>query len=278
MGPAHPSLPVNASPPPQISVIVPVFRNAETLDELHRRLRQTLETQDPNFEIIFVEDGGPDRSLAWLKQLAAADLRVGLIALRQNVGQHAAILLGLGHARGSWTVIMDADLQDPPEAIPDLVATGRSGFAAVFAGRRGHYEARGRLFTSRLYRWLLWRLTGLPGDAGLFLAMDGRMRDRLLSMGGPHPSIVAMIGCSGLPLASIPVVREARLTGRSAYNSWSRLRSGLRAIHWILDWKWRKLTGGASVTREPRQAAGPAFERIGPHFDIQPETVREELQ
>lgn len=278
MGMANPLRRASVAPLPQISIIVPVFRNAETLDELHRRLRQTLETHGLSFEIIFVEDAGPDRSLAWLKELALADLRVGLIALAQNVGQHRAVLLGLGHARGAWTVIMDADLQDPPEAIPELIATGRSGFAAVFAGRRGHYEGRGRLFTSRLYRWLLRRLTGLPADAGIFVAIDGRMRERLLNMGGPYPAIVAMIGCSGLPLVSIPVVREPRLTGRSAYNSWGRLKSGVRAIHWILDWKWREFTGGRPVAREPRRAAEPVFERIGPHFGIQPDAVREEQE
>ncbi len=269
--------PLNAALPPQISVIVPVFRNAETLAELHRRVEQALAAHYPGFEIIFVEDAGPDGSLSLLKSLAAGDPHVGLLSLARNVGQHRAIMLGMRYARGAWIVLMDADLQDPPEAIPALVAHGQAGYAAVFAGRRGRYEGALRLFTSNLYRWVLRRLTGLPADAGIFVAIDARMRATLLGMGGPYPSIVAMIGCTGLPLASLPVTRATRPAGRSAYNSWGRLKSGLRALAWIVDWKWRSLFGRPDASSDPGaatrlQADDPAIACFGAPFQSGPAT------
>jgi hypothetical protein len=256
---------------PEISVVVPVYCNAETLEELYGRLSQTLATGGFSFEVIFVEDAGPDGSLAVLKTLAAADPRVGLIAMAANLGQHGAIMIGLGYARGSRTVIMDADLQDPPEAIPALLAAGRSGPAAVFAGRRGAYESASRLFSSRLYRWLLRRLTGLPADAGIFVAIDSPMREYLLKMAGPYPSIVAMIGCTGLPVRSIPVPRMPRPRGRSAYDWRGRLKSGLRALAWVADWKLRPLTRRPRLLETPACAGwrrhAPAYHCFGACFE-----------
>jgi glycosyltransferase involved in cell wall biosynthesis len=224
-----------------VSIVVPVYRNAETLHELYRRLLYTLEAQQLSLEVIFVDDACPAGSLAVLESLARRDSRVTVLALAENVGQHRAVLVGLAHARGDWTVVMDADLQDPPEAVPALLAKGQEGFAAVFAGRRGWYESRLRLLTSRLFKGLLHLLTGIPADAGIFVAMNRVMVTRLLASGGPHPMIVAMIGCAGLPMASIPVTRAQRQTGSSAYTSWARLKSCWRAVAWVVDRKWRTL-------------------------------------
>jgi len=222
-----------------VSIVVPVYRNADMLRELYRRLRGTLEPQQLSFDVIFVDDACPTGSLPVLESLARSDPRVTVLALERNVGQHRAVLAGLAYARGDWAVVMDADLQDPPEAIPPLLAKGQEGFAAVFAGRRGWYESPLRLLTSRLFKGLLHLLTGTPADAGIFVAMSRLMVKRLLTVGGPHPMIVAMIGCTGLPMVSIPVARAQRQTGSSAYTSWGRLKSGWRAITWVLDWKWR---------------------------------------
>jgi glycosyltransferase involved in cell wall biosynthesis len=217
---------------------VPVYRNAEMLHELYRRLLRVLEAWQLSFEVLFVDDACPAGSLTVLKGLAQRDPRVAVLALKRNVGQHRAVLAGLAHVRGEWTVVMDADLQDPPEAIPYLLAKGQEGFAAVFAGRRGRYESAFRLFTSRLFKRLLHLLCGVPADACLFVALNRPMVERLLTLGGPHPFIVAMIGCTRLPLTSIPVVRARRPSGSSAYSFWGRLRNSWRAVAWVLAWKW----------------------------------------
>jgi glycosyltransferase involved in cell wall biosynthesis len=222
-----------------ISIIVPVYGNAGTLVELHRRLCLVMELTQCAFEVIFVNDAGPDDSLAILERLTRRDRRVCAIALEYNVGQHMAVLVGLAYARGAWCVVMDADLQDPPEAVPRLLLKAAEGFCAVFAGRRGRYESTGRLITSRLFKMMLHVLCGVPVDAGIFLAMDSSVRRCLLTMGGPYPSIVAMVGCTALPMASVPVVRDARPIGRTSYNSLGRIKSGLHAIAWIFHWKLR---------------------------------------
>jgi len=226
---------------PLVTIVVPVYRNVDTLHELYRRVCQSFEGTGMPFELLFVEDACPDGSLAVLTQIAEADSRVAVLAMGRNVGQHRAVLAGLAWARGDWTVIMDADLQDPPEQAPALVAHGQQGFAAVFAGRRGRYQSSARMATSRVFKWVLHLLTGVPADAGIFCAINRQLRLRLLAMAGPQPSLVAMIGCAGLPMTSIPVARATRPTGHSAYSSWSRLITGWRAIVWVLNWKARAL-------------------------------------
>lgn len=228
---------------PDISIIVPVFRNAATLWELYGRVCRTLDGTGLSLEMIFVNDACPEDSLAVLREIAAADHRVVVLALARNVGQHQAVLTGLTYARGEWAAVLDGDLQDPPEALPALLSRGQSGFAAVFAGRRGRYESLGRLFTSRLFKWTLHLLTGVPADAGMFCLLHRRMVEKLLAMGGRRPSIVAMIGSAGLPMTSAPVERAPRPVGRSAYSSRGRLISAWLALTRALGDKLRTRTG-----------------------------------
>lgn len=219
---------------PAVSVVIPVYRNAETLRELHLRLTQALAGHA--HELVFVDDGCDAGSGAVLRELATADMSVDIVELATNRGQHAAVLAGLERARGEWMVVLDADLQDPPEAIPQLLAARDLGAEAVFAGRRGDYESRFRLLTGRGYRRLLGMLTGVPADAGIFVALSRRMRDRLLELQAAapsrRPSIVAMIGRAGLPVTSVPVERASRSVGRSEYSGAKRLRVALDALAW----------------------------------------------
>ncbi len=224
-----------------VSIVVPVYRNADTLKELHRRLCNVLEERKLEFEIVFVDDACPAGSLEVLTALADRDPRVGVLVLRSNYGQNQAVLTGLTYVRGRWAIVMDADLQDPPEAVPELLSKGEEGYSAVFAGRRGRYESFGRLFTSRLFKKLLHLLCGVPSDGGIFVALSQQMRERLIVMKGPSPFVVAMIGCTRLPSTSIPVTRAPRASGKSAYTFVARLKSARRAILWILAWKWRRL-------------------------------------
>lgn len=223
---------------PEVTVVIPVYRNRETLRELHSRLRKVFETGRSSYEIIFVDDSCPEGSLAVLEELTRNDSRVATLALEENTGQHRAVLTGLRFARGKATVVMDADLQDPPEAIPFLLSKMKEGFDAVFAGRRGRYEARSRLLTSRLFKELLHLLCGVPADAGMFFAISRQMVERLLAINEPHPFLVAMIGSAGLSMTSVPVVRVSRPDGGSAYSSWKRLKTGCLAAVRVLAWKW----------------------------------------
>ena len=195
---------------------------------------------DRTWTLRFVVDASPDHSLAVAHGLAAADPRLAVTALTRNVGQNRALLAGLAApaAADAW-VCLDADLQDRPEAVPallDRLAAGDAG--VVFAGRRGSYESRGRMVSGTLHRRAMARLTGLPADAGAFLAMDRPSRDRLLAL--DPPGIVAGVGAAGIPCASVPVVRDARPSGRSAWTARARLRQSGRS----LTWAWRTTGSG----------------------------------
>jgi polyisoprenyl-phosphate glycosyltransferase len=190
-----------------------------------------------------VDDASPDGAMKVLAELARKDPQVRICALLQNVGQHRAVLDGLAAARGRWTVVMDADLQDPPEAIPLLLDTAQSaGARVVFAGRRGHYQSAGRLATSRLFKRSLAKLTGLPPDAGLFVLLDRATVDRVLALDGKRPFVTAMIGATGARMVSVPVTRAPRPTGSSAYRQRDRIASSIRAFAWVLSWRLRRAT------------------------------------
>lgn len=226
-----------------ISIVVPVYRSASTLAALHHRLSSVLERCDGSQEIIFVDDACPGGSLIVLERLAEFDPRIRIVRMPRNVGQHRAVIAGLAHARGTRIVVLDADLQDPPEAIPALLEAIDGQASAAFAGRRGRHQGFGRLLTSQLFKRALHQLCGTPADAGLFVAMNREMATRLVTYDDAGPSVLAMMGCSGLPLTSIPVARATRLDGGSSYSAWRRLTTSLSVIVWVIRWKWRSAMG-----------------------------------
>ncbi len=219
---------------PKISVIAPVYLTEDCAEELCLRLARALERVAP-YEIVLVDDDSPARSAGTLRRLARSNDHVRLVELNFNGGQHAAVLRGLSEARGSRVVVMDADLQDPPEVVPRLVEELSPEVDVVFGGRRGRYESIGRLFTSKLYKWLLHILIGVPRDAGMFFALTREAVDRLLCIDEARPVVAEMIGRARLKCISIPVERRPRYDGISAYSStarskvaWTGLRSAVR--------------------------------------------------
>lgn len=243
----------------RVSVVVPVYRNAATLRELHARLSEALSDLGSH-ELIFVNDGCDGGSGAVLRELAEADQTTVVVDLGVNRGQHSAVFAGLERSRGEWTVVLDADLQDPPEAIPLLIAAS-AGIDAVFAGRRGGYESRLRLVTGKAYRRLLHLVAGTEIDAGAYVALSRRMVARLLEMhsltSGRAPALVAMIGCTGLETVSLPVTRARRPEGSSAYTAARRVRSGLQALTWTTAWKLRGRS--RMLNRPPVDSATPSM-------------------
>ena len=214
------------------AVVVPVHRNAATLEALVARLAAALDGRD--WSVRLVVDACPEGSAEVAARLAAADARVRTTVLDANVGQHRALERGLADEpdAGAW-VCLDADLQDPPEAVPvllDRLAAGDVG--AVFAGRRGGYESRLRLLTGRAHRAVLRRLTGLPPDAGAFLAMRPAVRAAVLT--ARAPSVVLAVATAGTPVASVPVVRDQRPVGSSAWTGRARLAQSVRSLTWAV--------------------------------------------
>jgi len=242
---------VNTSAP-HLSVVVPVYRNRQTLAALAARVRSAL-TPVCSFELVLVDDACPDGSGALIDHLSEGDEAIVALHLPANRGQHGAVLAGLEVAAGSWCVIMDADLQDPPEVLPVLLGRAAAGDVdAVFAGRAGRYESSWRLLTGRAYRRLLSRLLSLPRDGGLFVLLSRDAVQRVLALRGPAPSVVAMIGCAGVRAVSVPVERAPRTSTESTYTEVMRLAAAFRALRWAWSCRRRALPAQSGHNRVQR--------------------------
>jgi 2-polyprenyl-3-methyl-5-hydroxy-6-metoxy-1,4-benzoquinol methylase len=213
-----------------VSVVVPVYRNGATLAELHRRLAVSVDAQ--TWELVLVDDHSPDDSVAVATALRDAHAEVKLIALPTRQGQHGAAFEGLRAARGDVTVVLDADLQDPPEATTTLLSRIAAGADAVFAGRRGAYETRGKLLTSRAMKRTLHTITGrrLPIDAGMYFAITRDVRERLIATCRAGDYLPVAIAHAAARVESVPVERAA-VERLSAYTRRGRAGVALRAMH-----------------------------------------------
>ncbi len=204
---------------PVISVVVPVYKAENCLDELYRRLVLALETITPDFEIVLVEDCGGDRSWEIIERLSAQDARVKGIQFSRNFGQHYGITAGLDHCDGDWAVIMDCDLQDRPEEIPRLYAKAREGYDIVLARRGKRQDPVLKRFTSWLFYKIFSYLADIEYDAqtGNFRILSRkvvvnfrRIREQLRFFGG-------LVQWMGFPTASIDVEHAERMGGNSTY-------------------------------------------------------------
>jgi len=148
----------------ELSVVVPVYRCAACLAPLHARLAAALDPVVPNFELILVNDASPDDAWQVMQELSASDPRVVSLSLSRNFGQHAAITAGLAEARGRYAVVMDGDLQDPPEDVPRFYAKALEGYEVVFARRQRKQHSPFRRLMALAYNWLLTRFTPFPID------------------------------------------------------------------------------------------------------------------
>ena len=205
--------------PPLISVVVPVYKAENCLDELYRRLAQALEPISPNFEIVLVEDCGGDRSWEVIERLAGQDARVRGIQFSRNFGQHYGITAGLDHCSGDWVVVMDCDLQDRPEEIPRLYAKAQEGFDVVLA-RRG--TRRDPLF-KRAASWLFYKMFSYLADidydaqTGNFRILSRKVAKNLCAMREQLRFFGGMVQWMGFPTASIEVEHAERHEGKSTY-------------------------------------------------------------
>lgn len=202
-----------------ISVVVPVYKAENSLDELYGRLKRTLETISNDFEIILVEDCGGDRSWEIIVELARQDGRVKGLRFSRNFGQHYGITAGLDFCDGEWVVIMDCDLQDQPEEIPRLYAKAQEGYDVVLARRGKRRDRPLKRFSSWLFYKAFSYLADIDYDAqtGNFRIISRKvvtncrlMREQLRFFGG-------LVNWMGFPTTSIDVQHAERFEGRSTY-------------------------------------------------------------
>src|SRR3989454_8012528 len=160
----------DALPQPAVSVVIPVFNESASIPRLHARLHQVLQQLGRSFEIVYVDDGSTDRSLEELLLVQGWDPAVKVVTLARNAGQHAAVLAGFAHARGAVVVTLDADLQNPPEEIPRLLAEIDAGYDAVGTRREGRSDPFVRRAISALVSRLASLAVGVPmTDCGSML-------------------------------------------------------------------------------------------------------------
>ncbi|MDD5309567.1 MAG: glycosyltransferase family 2 protein [Deltaproteobacteria bacterium] len=209
---------------PIISVVSPVYRAEACLHELYRRLREALETITPDFEIVLVEDGGPDRSWDIIEELADRDARVKGVKFGRNFGQHFAIAAGLDHARGDWIVVMDCDLQDRPEEISKLYEKALEGYDIVFARRHDRKDGFIKKLLSRLWSALYNTLGDIHLDNAVanFSISRRVVIDNVRKFKERNRSFPIFLNWVGFKRAYVDVEHSERFSGKSTY-TWTKL-------------------------------------------------------
>jgi dolichol-phosphate mannosyltransferase len=204
-----------------ISVVVPVYNEQECLEALHARLRAVADASADKFEFIFVDDGSRDRSREIIHDLASRNDSVRYVFFSRNFGHEAATTAGIDHASGEAVIIIDADLQDPPEVIHELLAKWREGYHVVYAQRRRRAgETVFKKFTSwAFYRTLRWlSKMDLPRDTGDFRLMDRAVVDRFRRCRERSRFVRGLVAWTGFRSAAVMYDRDARLAGETKYN------------------------------------------------------------
>ncbi|WP_322506465.1 glycosyltransferase family 2 protein [Anaerolinea sp.] len=218
---------------PVFSIIAPIFNEHDSLPELHRRVSAVMDGLGEPWELILVDDGSSDGSTDLIRQLAEQDERVRPVIFARNFGHQIAVTAGLDYARGDAVVIIDADLQDPPEVIPDLVARWREGYEVVYAVRTEREgESWFKLFTASLFYRIIFRITDvkIPLDTGDFRLLDRKVVNVLKTMRERHRFLRGMAAWVGFRQIGVPYKRAARFAGSTKYPFKKMLRLALTAI------------------------------------------------
>ncbi|HAA57373.1 MAG TPA: glycosyltransferase, partial [Myxococcales bacterium] len=215
-----------------ISVVIPFYRAEDCVDELYRRLKESIETITEDFEIILVEDCGGDRSWPKIEALCQQDKRVKAVQFSRNFGQHYGITAGLDLCDGDWVVVMDCDLQDRPEEIPRLYEKAQEGFDVVLAERADRQDRFLKILTSRLFFRVFNFLSDLKynGDVGNFRIISRRVVDAIRPIREQLRFFGGMVEWAGFPTTSIPVKHAARFAGTSTYTLRKMLNLSLHFI------------------------------------------------
>ncbi len=211
--------------PPLLSIVVPCFNEEQGIAACHERLSRVLRALNASTEILYVDDGSADRTAEILTQIASGphspgDPAIVLLRLSRNFGHQAAVSAGLAYVRGEATVIIDSDLQDPPELIPEMLALWRQGFQVVYGVRETRSgETAFKLFTARIFYLVINRLSDvpIPLDTGDFRLLDRRAVDALLQMPERHRLLRGMSSWIGFKQIGIRYQRDERFAGETKY-------------------------------------------------------------
>lgn len=217
----------------RVTVVIPFFNEHETLAVLYERLSKVTEVEPEAFEVLFVDDGSDDGSPAWVAAKAKEDSCVKLLRLSRNFGHQIAITAGLDAADGDAVVIMDADLQDPPEVIPELLRKWREGYQVVYAVRTCR---RGEAWSKRLLAATFYRVfrhlssIDVPRNAGDFRLLDRKPLMAIREVRELHRFVRGLTSWVGFTQTAIEYERDARYAGRTKYPVFTSLRLAVDAL------------------------------------------------
>jgi polyisoprenyl-phosphate glycosyltransferase len=228
----------------ELSVVIPVYGCRGCLAALHERLTTTLEALTPSYEIVFVDDRSRDGAWDVLVSMARLDSHVRAIRLSRNFGQHVAITAGLTESTGRWTVVMDCDLQEPPEVIPQLYAKAREGFEIVLTTRVSRSQRRWRKLAARAYFGVQNFVLGtdVGPNHGTLSILSRKAVAAFLSVTGREREYLLILSWLGFDPAIVTFAQEDRHEGRSAYTLRGLLRLSMdgllfqttRLLRWVV--------------------------------------------
>lgn len=213
--------------------MVPVFNEANTISLFQQRLKTVCAKLDLTLEVVYVNDGSIDASLTLLNTLRAQDPSIAIVNLSRNFGKEIALQAGLDHAQGDAVVVIDVDLQDPPELIPEMIKHWQAGFDVVYA-RRLSREGEG--WFKKVSAYLFYRLiakmssVSIPKDTGDFRLLSRRAVDALKLMREKHRYMKGLFSWIGFSQIAIPFERQARVDGSSKWNYWKLLNLAIEGI------------------------------------------------
>jgi len=216
-----------------ISIVVPVFNEQDVILEFHRRLSIVIDQLAVPAEIIYVNDGSSDHTLSILTTLQTQDNRVGLINLSRNFGKEIALTAGLDHVSGQAAIVIDADLQDPPELIPELIREWKNGYDVVYAQRS---TRNGDSLAKRATAYLFYRLiqkvsrVSIPADTGDFRLLSRRALSSLKQLREQHRFMKGLFAWIGYPQKAVPYQRDPRFAGTTKWNYWKLWNFALEGI------------------------------------------------
>ncbi|MEP0806425.1 MAG: glycosyltransferase family 2 protein [Chloroflexota bacterium] len=215
------------------SIIAPIYNEKDNIHELHRRVSEVMKSMGQPWELILVDDGSTDGSTDLIRELAKRDKHVRPVIFARNFGHQIAITAGWDYARGDAVIVIDADLQDPPELIPEMVKKWREGYEVVYAVRAEREgESWFKLWTASLFYRIIARITDvkIPLDTGDFRLMDRKVVDVLKSMRERHRFPRGMSAWVGFRQIGVEYKRAARAAGETKYPFRKMFRLALNAI------------------------------------------------
>jgi glycosyltransferase involved in cell wall biosynthesis len=216
-----------------LSVVVPAYNEEEVLPYFYERLAKVMDSLTPRWEVIFVNDGSTDRTLQVIQDLRRRHTSVAYVDLSRNFGKEIALTAGLDHATGDAVIVIDADLQDPPEVIPQLVQGWLEGHDMVYAQRvTRDGETIAKKATASLFYRLLRRISDvpIPVNTGDFRLLSRRAVTALGQLREHHRFMKGLFAWIGFPQKAVPYHRDARRAGQTKWNYWRLWKFGLEGI------------------------------------------------